>query len=350
MKRMIDEYNLVNSEAISEHCRKIKHKFNTEELAVLIYRNKRMNIDEKISAYEELIKNYPDMEVIERINCNHYDSVKAMIKEEIKRIKQLKEKLEQEEQDVIYTYNYWCNSVGHIITTGKDEYRDVYKTFQEIQKEIDNELKEDEEQEIISFLIRKREFSKDSTYNIVAEYKLNEDRKLEMVNIQDMKNDWLDIQGICLNIPTPFQKGDLLMATSQTPFAGGYVLNYEKFPFVLDHLITWNDKFQDRLRKGNFDCSDMQGPGYIINDNHEILYDNVFDYDSWEYFEGNLNGIERLLKAVSSLLKDEIDITLFISAYEKIMQEYHSSFDWFTDEGLKLCGFSEKEILEIRGK
>ena len=94
----------------------------------------------------------------------------------------------------------------------------------------------------------------------------------------------------------------------------------------------------------------MQGPGYIINDNHEILYDNVFDYDSWEYFEGNLNGIERLLKAVSSLLKDEIDITLFISAYEKIMQEYHSSFDWFTDEGLKLCGFSEKEILEIRGK
>ena len=148
MKRMIDEYNLVNSKAISEHCRKIKHKFNTEELAVLIYRNKRMSIDEKISAYEELIQDYPDMEVIERINCKHYDSVKGMIKEEIKRIEELKERLEQEEQDVIYTYNYWCNSVGHIITTGKDEYRDVYKTFQEVQKEIDNELKEDEEQEI----------------------------------------------------------------------------------------------------------------------------------------------------------------------------------------------------------
>ena len=345
---MIDVYELINSKAISEYCRKIEHKFNTEELAVLIYRNKRMNIDEKISAYEELIKYYPDMEVIERINCKHYDSVKVMIREEIKRIKELKEKLEKEEQDVIYTYNYWCNCVDNIITTGKDEYRDVYKTFKEVQKEIDNELKEDEKQEIISFLIRKREFSKDSKYNIAAEYKLNKDRKLEMVNIYDYKNEWLDIQGICLNIPTPFKRGDLLIATSQTPFAGGHVLNYEKFPFVLDHLITWNDKFQDMLSKGNFDFSDMQGPGYIINDNNELLYDNVFDYDSWEYFEGNLKGIDRLLKSVSSLLKDEIDITLFISAYEKIIQEYHSSFYWFTDEGLKLCGFSEKEILEIR--
>ena len=200
---MIDIYELINSKAISEYCRKIEHKFNTEELAVLIYRNKIINIDEKISAYEELIKDYPDMEVIERINCKHYDSVKVMIKEEIKRIKELKEKLEEEEQDVIYTYNYWCNCVDNIITTGKDEYRDVYKTFKKVQKEIDNELKEDKEQEIISFLIRKREFSKDSKYNIVAEYKLNKDRKLEMVNIYDFNNEWLDIHGICLNIPTP---------------------------------------------------------------------------------------------------------------------------------------------------
>ena len=346
---MIDVYELINSRAIREYCRKIEHKFNTEELAVLIYRNKKMNIDQKISAYEELIKDYPDMEVMERINCKHYDSVKVMIKEEIKRMKQLKEKLEKEEPDVIYTYNYWCNCVDHhIITTGKDEYRDIYKTFKEVKKEIDNELKEDEEQEIISFLIRKREFSKNSKYNIVAEYKLNKDRKLEMVNIYDFNNEWLDIHGICLNIPTPFKRGDLLIATSLTPFAGGFVLNYQKFPFVLDHLITWNKNFEKRLKEGNFDCSDMQGPGYIISDNNELFCDNVFDYDSWEYFEGNLKGINRLLKSVSSLLKNEIDITLFISAYEKIIQEYHSSFYWFTDEGLKLCGFSDNEILEIR--
>lgn len=58
---------------------KIEHKFNTEELAVLIYRNKSMDIEEKIKAYQELISDYPDMEVIERINCKHYNSVKDMI-------------------------------------------------------------------------------------------------------------------------------------------------------------------------------------------------------------------------------------------------------------------------------
>lgn len=58
---------------------KIEHKFNTEELAVLIHRNKSMDIEEKIKAYQELISDYPDMEVIERINCKHYNSVKDMI-------------------------------------------------------------------------------------------------------------------------------------------------------------------------------------------------------------------------------------------------------------------------------
>ena len=65
--KISDEYDLINSLSIGEYCRKIKHKFNTEELAVLIFRNKRMSIDKKISKYEELIKNYSDMEVIERI-------------------------------------------------------------------------------------------------------------------------------------------------------------------------------------------------------------------------------------------------------------------------------------------
>ena len=85
----MDIYNLINSKAIQEHCRKIGHKFNTEELTVLIYRNKKMSVEDKIKAYQELIEKYEDMEVIERINCKHYDSVKDMIRGEIKRIKEL---------------------------------------------------------------------------------------------------------------------------------------------------------------------------------------------------------------------------------------------------------------------
>ena len=88
-KRKLDDYDLINSKAIGDYCRQIGHKFNTEELAVLVYRNKKLDIFEKISKYQDLMDNYPDMEVKERINCRHYDSVKKLIKNEIIRITEL---------------------------------------------------------------------------------------------------------------------------------------------------------------------------------------------------------------------------------------------------------------------
>ena len=343
-----DVYNLINSRAIGDYCRSIKHKFNTEELAVLIYRNKRMSVDEKIKEYNNLIKNYPDMEVIERINCDHYDSVKDMIKEEITRLETLRKKLVEDEQDVVYSYNYYCNCNEKIVKGKGNEFIDIYKTYDEVSKIINKEIKDDEDKEIVSFVITKRTISKQDGYSIRAEYLLDNNRKLKMVNICKV-GEWLNISNICLNIPTPFKEGDILVATSKTPFSEGYVLEYDKFPFVLEYLITWNDNFSTRLSKGNFDSSDMQGPGDYISEDGSICYDNIFDYDSWEYFEGELKGKDRILKAISSLKKGKIDISLFINAYEEIKKDNIFTYiDYFTDEALKLAGFSEKDIENIR--
>ena len=201
----MDIYNLINSKSIQKHCREIKHQFNTEEIAVLIYRNKTMSIEEKISSYQELIADYPDMEVIERINCKHYDSVKDMIRGELERIEDLVKILKANEQDVVYSYNSYWNCHNKIIN-GKNEYRDVYKTFEEVQSLISKEIEEDEEKEVISFCITKRTVSKPNKYVIRAEYILDEYRNLKMVNIYNFESEWLDISNICLNIPTPFKK------------------------------------------------------------------------------------------------------------------------------------------------
>jgi len=112
-------------------------------------------------------------------------------------------------------------------------------------------------------------------------------------------------------------------------------------------LCTWRENFQEILDKGNHDSSDMQGLGYYIVDNNIIL-ENNHDYDSWEYFDGELEGMERILKALSSLLRGEIEVSLFLNAYDKMREEYNDFLNTYTDKGLKLCGFSEKEILEIR--
>lgn len=345
----MDTYSLINSKAIQEHCRKIQHQFNTEELAVLIYRNKRMSIDEKISAYQELITDYPDMQVIERINCKHYDSVKDMIKGEIQRLKDLIEKLEKEEKDVIYTYNsFWYN--GYNIIKGKDEYRDVYTNLKEVMQLIDEDIQDDEDNELLSFRITKRPLGKENKYEITAEYLVTENKELKMVNIYDFKSDWLDISNICLNIPTPFKKGDLLVSTSKTPFGEGHILNYDKYPFVLHYLCTWIENFQEQLNKGSYDSSDMQGTGYYISDNGIIL-ENNHDYDNWEYFEGELKGTERILKAVSSLINNEITVELFVRAYDDIRAEQNKRTltSCFTEEGLKLAGFNDEDIKRVKG-
>lgn len=349
----MNEYRLINSKAIREHCEKIKHKFNTEELAVLIYRNKEINIEEKIKLYQELIEKYPDMEVIERINCKHYDSVKDMIRREIARIQELTHKLVKEEENVIYTYNSYWSSNNRIIE-GKNEYGNIYKTFKEVEQTIEEELKENEkyeenEDEVISYRITKQNISNTKKYRIGAEYIINQEGKIEMINIYDFEDEWLDISNICLNIPTPFKKGDLLLGNSKTPFSEGYVLTYNKFPFVLEHLCTWNEKFQELLDKGNHDSSDMQGLGDLISDEDRVYCDNVFDYDSWEYFDGKLEGMSRILRGISNLIKGEINVELLLSAYDSMKAECEKNrtyLDSFLEEGLKLAGFNDEDLEE----
>ena len=54
-KKQLDDYDLINSKAISDYCRKIKYQFNTEELAVLVYRNRKMDIKEKVMDFINMI-------------------------------------------------------------------------------------------------------------------------------------------------------------------------------------------------------------------------------------------------------------------------------------------------------
>lgn len=117
------------------------------------------------------------------------------------------------------------------------------------------------------------------------------------------------------------------------------------------HLITWKENFQNILDKGNYDSSDMEGTAYIIGEDGELFCDNVFDYDGWEYFEGELEGKQRLLKASSSLMKDEIGIDFFLEAYKYIENEDNmksTMLPYFVEKYLPLVGLSEKDIEKIK--
>ena len=299
-----DDYNLVNSRAIADYCRSIKHKFNTEELAVLVYRNKRMDIKQKIAKYKDLIENYPDMEVIERINCKHYDSVKTMIQEEIDRLEKLHKELMEDNGNSIYEWK---------------EFEEITKTYDETYKKVVDYI--DEYDDISYVQITKKSFEGED--NVIYAYYSVIDKKLQLYDITKKGDDFREsIDQIFLNIPTPFKKGDILAISN----ASAKNFNDYSDVFVLEYLSTWNETIEKRMKEGNFDSSDMIGYGYYFtyDSGFEITCDHKWDYDSFEYYEGELKYRERFLKAISSLLKGKIEIELFLQAYETMKQEQAS--------------------------
>ena len=335
-----DDYNLINSRAIADYCRMRKHKFNTEELAVLVHRNNRMNIYEKIEKYNDLIKNYPDMEVIERINCKHYDSVKDMIKKEIKRINVLSKKFIQEEDNCIYvwteynktTLKYECsNDIEHTFKTYKEAFNDIQRYI----KEYDD---------TISFRITKKYFEKKKG-KIYADYAVK-NKKTQLIDITESTNSFLDIDQIFLNIPTPFKKGDILISKNQSIYSYG---DYSEM-FVLDYLCTWREDLNKFLAKGNYDSSDMVGYGYYLyrEDSTEFVRDHKWNYDSFEYYDGEFTGNNRILKDISSFLKGKIELELFVHAYDFYKTEFKNRMpNFYTDEGLKLAGMNKQDIVQV---
>ena len=336
-----DNYDLINSNAISNYCRKIKYQFNTEELAVLVYRSNKIDIFEKISKYKDLINNYPDMEVIERINCKHYDSVRTMIKNEINRLTKLHEDLIKENERcayIWYEYNKTTkredSSPYHIFKNLKGTYKDVYEDVTNYVNEYDD---------TISLTIIKKFFGEKeriifSKYNVI-------NKKITLVNIYEGedKDDYLDINNIYVYMPTPFKKGDILI--SENPQMRNYGDNGDIF--VLDYLSTWRENIKEYLAKGNSDSSDMVGYGYYLyEDEARFTYDNKWDYDSFEFYNGKLEGNNRILKAISSYLKGEIDMELLIHAYDvfKIESIKKGMPDFYTNEGLKKAGFTDEDI------
>lgn len=120
--------------------------------------------------------------------------------------------------------------------------------------------------------------------------------------------------------------------------------------FVLDYMSTWDKNLDKLLSNGNHDSSDMVGYGYFLVENSdEVMFDNKWNYDSFEYFKGKLAGKYRILKAISSLMKNKISIELFLDAYEEFKIEKKESIGyWYLEEGLKLAGFSDEDIKELK--
>lgn len=85
----MDILQFINSNAIRNHLEKINYQFNTLEAAWLIYHSYNYSVYEKFDAYEQLMKEYPDCRVEERLHTPAQDSLFKYLKIISKRTKKL---------------------------------------------------------------------------------------------------------------------------------------------------------------------------------------------------------------------------------------------------------------------
>ena len=106
----MDIYNLINSKAISEHCRNISHNFSPLEMAYLIYANDSMNIAQKHLAFSEIINEYPDMEIAQRPWTPHFTSLHEFLRMYMKLEDKYIDVFYQDEPNSVYSFEVWYST------------------------------------------------------------------------------------------------------------------------------------------------------------------------------------------------------------------------------------------------
>jgi hypothetical protein len=155
-------------------------------------------------------------------------------------------------------------------------------------------------------------------------------------------------EGLWVEIPTPFKKGDILTSRCKR--------KSDEEPFVLDWIPSWEEderckRIVSHLRESG-DSSDLITSIYGQDKDGAIWHNHGPSYLDMEYYEKELCGTEKFLLAVSNHIKGELPLELLIRSYDILKTERHAKeerrlISGFYGELLQKAGLSEKENAEI---
>ena len=344
----MDIYSLINSKAISNHCRAIAHQFNSLEMAYLVYANDTLNIRQKHNVFEEIIREYPDMEVQERPWTPRFDSLHDFLRLYMEVQNKYIAMFFRDEPNCIYSFR-----VQYLGDESAVEDRRLFSMYTECYKVLKSEIDElvtDYRQcgvEIAPVDIKvTKTWIKGEEENHLSQIVLyidSDGNPLDIDNDSEEDSDILQaFDGLWLEIPTPFQRGDILIASTN------WIYNR---PFVLDSIPYWeedgkNEKTVMNLRTSG-DCSDLITSIYGQDDDGTVWNDHGPSYLTLEYYERKLCGTERFLIALSNYLKGELPLELLLRAYDITKNEHRAEKDRelissFYGDLLKKAGLLEK--------
>lgn len=324
----------VNSKDIRKYLADINYSFTTAEAAWLVYQCRNATLAEKHDAWERIIATMPDQSVDSFHFDKPYESIHEVIYDFIAMKKEVTEMFLEEGPKTFYQYSLVYND-------GSRDYDDSlpYSSYEKCFKQLSRELSEADGD--ISGCIRHSEI--DCFYHITAYY----NREGEIMDIDIPADygivDWNLLhffRNLWFHFPAPFKKGDIIYDP----------LKHQRRACENLLVMECNTplKYEEDGRSYT-DSSDMNVWGYFQDEETGTIFHEVtWNYMDFEYFpEERLTGKKRILKALSNLLKNKIDIGLFTIAYHlTILEETRNDLmprGWFTEEGMKLAGIWEEK-------
>ncbi len=333
----------INSQDISDYLREIDYKFNSLEVAWLIYQCDKLTWDEKKAAWNELIETMPDCEVPERSYCKYYPSLHDMLRRYMALLDREIENFYRLDEREVYFYS--VDAGNHFIEG--NHFDQVFLSVDEIWKDFDD--MDFKDFDISKINIEKRIPGQRYHYMIFNEKK----EPMEIVIFGELLSEEEDdlyssFNGFWLEFPVPFEKGDVVVGLPKNCL--GFITQNEDDPFVLEWCAGFSEvaEKESHIHGKCGDNAEMKAWGFF-QDYHGVFdYEDMSNYMNLVYYKGPLTGRKRVLKAVSNFLKGKIGLDLLLCAYRKMLLDIYAddcSFQqrWYKKEELELAGLIDTE-------
>ena len=304
----MDIYSYINSKDIAEHCRSIEHKFNALEMAYIIYISNNKTLSERQHAWLWIIKNCPDMELAKSQFTPHHNTLHQFLRDYMEIECKLYANLKKDEENTIYAdkiceEDFCCERFS------------LFPSFDDLLNygEFDGEY----------YAVSKRWLGKNSSTYKSLDAKVNFDGepigKCRLFETTILNHDdsiiYFGFSSICIDIPTPFKKGD-----------------------IVTHINTMNEKYDnecvyvlDRVLKDTESLYSKEGhivkgtSFYGIGYTGQVFFGggSRLPYYDLEYFTNDIKGKNRSMLAISNYIKEnqEISVDLLLNAYGIILQD-----------------------------
>lgn len=320
---MRDAFEFINSKDIREHLRKLGYRFNSMELAWLVWQSRTVSFGEKMNTWMEMLE-MPDYKIFNSRREIVWDSMHEMISLYYYTVIQIRREFFEQQGNYVYMYRVLREGE----TDWKNDFCNIYKDPEQCKTAAEKEINGKEDWK---YQLRRQNLDNPEEYILLSymekdalecadKYPLSEEE--DRILNQGFQNMWF-------HFPTPFHKGDIVKINGRG--------NGSK-AFVLDSLCT--DDASDYLHERGT-MQDMYARGYFVDEDSGVQQKTVCCYMDLEY-EEQVDDIyepeESIEKVISMYLQGRVGLDFLLSIYRRNLLKQDS-------DKIPLNQWFEKELL-----